>query len=218
MTAILAANLMSATFVPLTSITQVLSDSSTTGGSMDYPEGIQAGDIIVVFSKGSGTTSTLSPPTGFTQISALGSSGGVNQAATSSYKIATGSESGAIDNLYNQASGNIHGVVVFRGNTPITSISLQSVNSQGTSGNPTPQTVTASGGTPPLIVLGFYTASTADIDPRTFSPAEDGELLVSNRHSIKWKIYNVGNTPSNHSVDMDDEANQILASCYLQCA
>ena len=105
-------------------------------------------------------------------------------------------------------------LLVFRGNKAASSLNVASVNSEATAGNPTSQTVTSSGGTPPLVVLGGYGADTT-LTPRTFSPAKDGEVNSSIYAYLAWKIYN--SSPANVSIDMDDNGGaNILQSCYIE--
>ncbi|HYM98203.1 MAG TPA: hypothetical protein VET25_00545 [Aestuariivirgaceae bacterium] len=91
-------------------------------------------------------------------------------------------------------------------------------------GNPAAQTVTASGGVAPLVVLGAYGAR-GFIDPRTFtvggSPAKDGEVHNEpggfSNIVFAWKIYNA--SPADVVVDMDDEIEaNYLQSFYIEMA
>lgn len=105
--------------------------------------------------------------------------------------------------------------VVFRGNSPILGVSIQDVGQQATNGDPSAQVITSGAGVVPLISFGSY-SSFSDIDPRTFSPAKDGEIDDgSDVQWIAWKIYN--SSPANVTVDMDAEfTNNVLQSFYLQ--
>ncbi len=198
-------------------VTQVLSAASTTS-SVTYPSGIQAGDLIVVldFARSPSQPSDVNP-SGYTLIqrSAVIESGGfAAQKLASWLKIATGSETGSLS-LMNGSSSNAKVIVVFRGGSPISSAAIQDPDSETTTSNPAAQSVSASGGDTPLIVLGFYSSSSA-ISPRTFSPAKDGEVGASNNLGyLAWKIYE--SSPADVSIDMDDEgAGNSLHSCYVE--
>jgi hypothetical protein len=112
-------------------------------------------------------------------------------------------------------------LVVFRGNVPIAVATPNTWGHEITANNPVAQSVTASGGTPPLVVFGGYRSNSAAVDPRTFtvggSPAKDGEVAsTSNLSYLAWKIYN--SSPADVSVDMDDEGGtNMLQSGYIAC-
>ena len=90
------------------------------------------------------------------------------------------------------------------------------LETQSTDGNPTAHTVGASAGPAPLIVLGCYETGSGSIDPRTFSPAKDGEITSSQFHYLAYKIHN--SAPADVSIDMDDEGiAATLHTMYLAC-
>lgn len=134
-----------------------------------------------------------------------------------SYKIADGTEdSASITGMDGGATDNKI-LLQFRGDAAISSVTPNVIGTPAvTDGNPGSQTITASGGTPPLILCAFYTSDGA-VDPRTFSAAADGEVSASLSAYAKYKIYD--SSPADHSADMDDEgANNSLASFYLEAA
>jgi hypothetical protein len=207
----------------LTTLSQVLSATDNSGAAFTLPVGIQAGDLIVVWDVATGASLPFTAlPTDFTPIANVTIS---TTRCILSYKIAVGGESGASVNGMDGSSGEAKAVYVFRGDIPITAVNVQSVNSQATDGNPTGQTVTASGGAAPLIVIGSYAVFTVGgtVNPRTFSPAKDGEISVTNFIGgfggdmwLAYKIYN--SSPADVSVDMDDEGDRnTLVSCYIEC-
>lgn len=202
----------------LSTLSQVLSATSSST-TITAPSGIQAGDLLVLLDRADNLSlpSTV-VPTGFTSIANVNNGSGMRQIV--SYKLATGSEGGA--SITGMAGGlDVNkALAVFRGNVPIASISVASLNAPApTDANPTAQNVTAAGGTVPLIVFGCYSATNTIVSPRTFTPAKDGELNPSPSQTLylAWKIYN--SAPANVSVDMDDEGSaNTLASFYLQAA
>ena len=199
----------------LTALVQVNSANST-AATITAPANIQPGDLLVLWQSAAniGSPPTLVQPTGFTTIS--------NQPAGGTrfnmcYKIADGTEDGAtLTGMDASAAGSdAKSLLQFRGNIPITSVSVVDLETQFTLGNPTSQTVNASGGQAPLIVLAGYDSTNA-IDPRTFTPAKDGEINSGVNHYFAWKIYN--SSPADVTVDMDDEGDNALHTYYLACS
>jgi hypothetical protein len=188
------------------------STTSTATSTITAPASIEPGDILVMVDAGSGFgPPTKVVPAGFTEVPGSELVIGAKRVVLS-YKIATGSEDGAtITGMSTSPSNKI--ILQFRPNVPATAITPASVNAQATDADPTAQNVTASGGTPPLIVIATYGASAA-VDPRTMSPAKDAEVASSTLQYIAYKIYNAA--PADVSVDMDDEGTgNCLQSCYL---
>jgi len=214
----------------LTTITQALSATSTNSATITAPSGILAGDLIVMLDLAAqNTTPTSVVPSGFSSIADIFGTNIGRMVA--SYKRAVGTEGGtsitgmSTSGFYAMAKA----IYVFRGNVPANNVSLVDADGIWASGNPTAQTVTSSGGTPPLVVLGFYGVATngGRVNPRTFtvagSAAKDGELnalhdntFVDSDIYIAYKIYNFGATPADCVIDMDDEGENALASCYIQ--
>lgn len=171
------------------------------------PANIALGDVILIFID----EDVL--PSGYTSIVSFTSFSKV------AYKIASGNEGG------NAVPGSVAGVaLVFRANQPITQVSINDLASQFTGGgsNPASQTVNASTGTAPLVVIGCYNAFfTGGVSPRTFNPAKDGEVEYTDPGSppfndwwLAYKIYN--SSQQDTSVDMDADGDfNFLASFYM---
>lgn len=180
-----------------------VTSASATTGALQIPATVVAGDLLVYFE----LKASLSIRNGWA-VCAPGTNG------ISGYRIAQPGDAGSTSLLPADGSRVAIGLMVFRATRPILSVYVGSVNFQDTSGNPSPQTVTASNATNPVVVIAHYAASAA-VDPRTFTPAADGEILGgSNRNYAKYKIYNSG--PQNVTVDMDDEGVNYLGSFYLE--
>ena len=191
-------------------------DDATASGSdtITAPASINAGDLLVMLDyhvkpDGGGL------PTGWTQIVNFSSP---YVEVTASYRIADGTEDGTTITGWTGGLGGGKIIQQFRGDSPASSVTVQDVESQITDGNPAAQTITASGGTVPLIAFAAY-GSADPISPRTFTPAADGETSVSDpgvaESYMKYKIYNT--SPANISADMDDEGfDNSLASFYLE--
>jgi hypothetical protein len=204
---------------PATAFTFFNSSSSTGSSTVVLPTGIQAGDVIVLLdSKGSVFTSpALVVPAGFTQIATVtGTDGSIGLRNTMSFKIADGSEGGA---TITGMAGNVTPqmlVVVFRPDRRVLAIALGDVETVFDNGNPASRVISASAGTPPLILVAGYNAAAA-IDPRTFTPAKDGEAANATTQYIAWKFYNKGSSPADHTIDMDDESSSnCMITAYLQ--
>jgi hypothetical protein len=207
---------------PVTAFAFFNSSASSGVATITLPTGIQPSDVIVLMdTKASfGVIPTNVVPAGFTQIATVsGTDGLFGVQNTMTFKIAGGGEGGAtITGMASDATGEML-AVVFRPNGRVTSIALGDVETQFSNGNPTAHTLGASAGTPPLILVAGYSAA-GDIDPRTFSPAKDGEAANGTLGQyIAWKFYGQGSSPANHSVDMDDEtSSNCIISAYLQAA
>jgi hypothetical protein len=200
----------------LTTIT-LFASATSTGATINFPASIIAGDLIVLLDSAdasSGGAPATVTPSGFTLIN---SSVELLQETRQvvSYKLALGTESGALTGMDGNAADR-KAMYVFRGDIPATTLTVSTPNAQATAGNPTPQNVAASAGIAPLVVFGCYGALT-EIVGESFSPAEDGEITPTNQVILKYKIYN--SAPQDTTVDMLDEGNvSILQSFYIEMA
>lgn len=181
------------------------------------PNDIQAGDLLIFADKtwASGIPPTNMPP-GFTAISNVTDS--VEWRQLVSYKIADGSEAGAaLAGLVKEFSGSYKILLVFSGN--FTGASVNSVNGEMTGGDPAQQTVAASGGAAPLLVLGVYSANGSAQPARSFSPAEDGEVGITQLNTGLWARYKAYNGPgTNTTVDQNSPSSSVsngLQSAYI---
>lgn len=201
----------------LTTITQVLSATSA-GSTINFPGGILAGDMIVLLDAAiqSGGSPAAVTPSGFTVISNQLASASNALRTIVSYKLAVGTETGALTGM-NGSAQNSKLMYVFRGDIAATSLTLAGLTQQTTDANPTAQVVTASGGVAPLVVFGCYSCGDP-ISPRTMTPAKDGELASASSDAyLAFKIYN--SSPADVTVDMDDEVSRnTLSSFYIQMA
>jgi hypothetical protein len=198
-----------------TTITQVDSATST-ASTITVPASVIAGDLLVLLDLAFGSAPVANVPTDFLTINNL--SDGSNARQLVSYKLADGSEASASLTGISTAGNTFRkSLYVMRGNSPALLATLAGVNSEFTSGNPSAQNVTASGGTPPLVVFGCYGCPAQTIDPRTMSPAKDGEISPQVSSYLAYKIYN--SSPADVSVDMDDEGvANFLQSFYISLA
>lgn len=203
-------------FIPAQSAAAVLTtlshvnQATSTGATIDVTGLVQAGDLMVLsdLARGSGGIApTAVLPSDFTslhntvQTSLIGDHRWIVSA-----KISSGSETVLTGMDGDAADKKI--IDIYRGDVPISGFADSDfAESWGDNGNPASMTINGSGTTPVVLLLAFYNCfgGGPTIDPRTFSPAKDGETSLSSIFYSAWKIYNVGDTPANHTVDMDDE-------------
>lgn len=198
----------------LTTITEQSSMRQISHGAfVDYPSGLQAGDLLVMKVYRTNTFVSAPFPTtpNWTEIYNVNSS---SHADGLRYYLADGTESGPVQ-IGSTPSSTRQALSVFRGNVPITGVNVQDV--QGSTldtGDPAPKTILSGAGLAPLIVLGGYGSSNGTVvDPRSMSPAKDGEHGVDNNW-VAWKIFN--SAPSDVTIDMEDEGTNMLGGCYLE--
>lgn len=201
----------------LTTLSEQASATSTSS-SVTGPASIAEGDLLVLLDRAQSSISVPAKviPSGFTEIA--DTNDGIYTRQVASYKIADGSEASASLTGMNGAVSNDKALYVFRGDVAITSVNVSTPNAEITSIDPAQQTVSASGGTAPLVVLACYgTYFLYAISPRTFSPAKDGEINSGTDLYLAYKIYN--SSPSDVTVDMDDEGfYNTLQSFYIECS
>lgn len=202
--------------VALSSISNPTSASSTTV-NIAWPT-VLAGDMAIVFDvvSGYGGLPTAVTPSGFTKM--CDANDGSLSRGILSFKRCDGTESGNLATMViPQFSGGKKAMVVLRGDIPLASISGFDGEAGAFNANdPGAITVNASGGTPPLLVIGAYWASSGTVDPRTFSTTKDGEVSFhTNSFYIAWKLYL--SSPADTSIDMADEGSgNLIQGFYAQ--
>lgn len=189
--------------VALASLSNVGQTSSSNSATVAWPGSLLAGDMAIFFDHTGGYYSppALVTPSGFTNM--CNATGSIYRFATH-FKMCDGTETGNITGM-TPTIGSDKAVLILRGDVTLASITgAGGQNGTYSTGNPGAITVAASGGTPPLVVIGVYLAQTGSVDPRTFSTTKDGEQsYASNRVWIAWKLYT--SSPANTNIDMDDE-------------
>lgn len=175
---------------------------------------IAAGDLCLFFNRAAGSTPNDVQPSGFTQLISDVASG-IDCRAQICAKRLTGSESTL--NGYNSATGHYILALIFRPSLSFSSFTFHSggaASTQIVDYDPSSQLINSSAATTiPVLAFGQM-GSSLTIDPRTVSPAMD-ELGSVNNY-VHYKIYNIGDTPVDHSYDMDDEgSSNTLQSGYL---
>jgi hypothetical protein len=198
-----------------TSLT-VPASATSTATTITAPADIQAGDVLLLLDKASdidGGSPTAVVPTGFTNISTLNDTSVQTQIC--SYKIADGSE--ASSTITGMVGGNNvrKAMIVIRPDAPATAVNVGSLGAEISNANPAAKSVTASAGSPALIVIGAYGNAFAAISPRTFSTTADAEITPATNLYLAYKIYN--SSPADTSIDMDDEGtSNALQGFYLE--
>lgn len=182
--------------------------------SIAWPSGHQEGDLVLLFDwsyveNDGGFPNTAVPVPAFTQlVNQTGNSGEIdppNQGKTRAqlfYRILDGTESGFITNLMNgnRREGAI--AFLFRGDLPITSVSMQeSIVNVSISGFDE-QEISSGSGAVPIIVYEFGAADVGGTLGWSVNTPPFDELVSNPGDMISgYKIYNRGDTPFDHTVD-----------------
>lgn len=185
-------------------------DSATsTSSTVTIPATAQAGDVCYLFDlgRGIGSPPTSVVPAGFTSIY---DDSETPMRSIASFKVLGGGDPGATITGMNGNQSNDKVVLVFRPSRAA-SVSNASIATEVTNSNPTSQVIAA--GATPGIALAAFGASAA-VDPRSFTPAADGEVNSGLRFYVKYRIFNSG--PEAVTVDMDDEGTNALTSFYSE--
>lgn len=185
--------------------------ATSISSTVTAPASIQAGDILVLLDLAvSGSTPTSVVPPGFAVLQDIN---GSQYRQTLSYKLADGSEAGAIFTGMNGTSED--NKILFAFSAGASALIPSPFNGDATNANPPAQTILASGAPAPLVVLGAYSSSDP-VSPRTMSPAKDGEQNTpDNGVWLAYKIYN--SSPADVTVDIADEGNaNTIQSGYIQ--
>lgn len=210
--------MMGAAAATLTTLWEA-ANATSTGETITGPAGILAGDLIVLLDRADDSDSSAPAsvvPTGFTAISDVHSNGPATRQILS-YKLADGTEASATITGMVGASSTHKALYVFRGNIDIAEVTIQDADGVGQTGNPAAQTITASGGAAPLIVIGAFGALNTITE--SFTPAEDDSLTVTGSEEIilAYKIYD--SSPANVTIDQGDHSGMNgLQGCYIECS
>lgn len=201
---------------------QYITSTVSTTSTITAPTNIMRGDLLVLLQYAKNSTAALPTNTAVvTFTNSVGTATGSSDTRiVARYKIADGSECGATITGMNGTATNSKHLLVFRSTQgPITVPAVSAYNATVVDTNPGAQTISASGQTTPLIAIGTYHNSSAAVDPRVFTvggvESADGEISNTTSHYVKYKIYN--SSPSDISVDMDDEGTEnALSGFYIR--
>jgi hypothetical protein len=185
--------------------------ATATSGDVVGPSSIVAGDILVLFNlAASGSTPTAAVPSGFTQLNTVAGTAFLSEScrAVISAKRATGAEASA--SLSGAMAAGSYGsskiLLVFEADAASITTSTFAGQCSSDGGDPSSQSILASGGNSPLIAVAAYGRfSNVAIASRDFSPAKDGEVQVGGGGGqfdlwLAYKIYN--SSPADVSVDL----------------
>jgi len=199
-------------------------NATSTASTITVPANIQEDDIAILFdisTSNTATNPTTVIPSGFTSI-IVNTRPAVdnNRKAICSYKLLVGTEGSS--SLTGMASaGGTDGtkkiLVIFRPNAKLVeTVSLSTPSGFCNDQDPPSQIISMSGQTPPLLGIVCY-SSTGVVDPRTATEATFSEISNGTNMYLKYCIFNKGDTPTNATVDMQDEGfNNSLQSFWVK--
>lgn len=187
------------------------SSATSTANTITAPSDIIAGDLLVLYDRAVDTSGvpTSVVPSGFTSILDEAHEG--TRRTICSFKIANGTEASATITGMDAISVDIKTLIVFSTGGATSAIAYDSIF-QSTEADPTAQTINASSGTPPLVVIGFVRQISAT--GQSMSPTQDG--TVANGQNIGYyKMYN--SSPADVTFDCGDGGNNnVLMSFYIE--
>lgn len=187
------------------------------GPGVTAPANIQAGDILVLTDSVSGTIAAPATvvATGFTSISNIVGTGvGSRTRTIQSAKLANGTEGSTVITAMDGNASARKLLLVFRPSKAAASFAAQDVAADASDGALAAQTVNASNGTVPLLVIAHYNGNGGFT--REFAPAKDAEITVTDGtiSYLAYKIYN--SSPQDTVVSIADTGDiNVLVSYYL---
>lgn len=189
------------------------STSMGANGPIVIPAAAIAGDYAILFDTAenlSGSSIAAVVPLGWTSIAndfAVG--GGRSLRMMVSHRILAAPGGGSITGMNDSAETKL--LLVFRPSSSISSIIPSAWNTQITSGNPSSQTVTASGVATPLIVFAWASvghpgetlpAFTTETPAMTNLTSGDSPTQLGPETRLGYTMYNT--SPANQSIDVGD--------------
>lgn len=198
----------------------VVQTKASTTNSVTLDSAAVAGDLIVFWNICGNSPSTYpsaTVPSGFSQIDTdTYIRGSIYCRQIASRKIAAGGET-TFAGPPGTSSERAMAIVLRKSPTPIAGVTISSIfGGNGTDGNPGAQVINASAAAAPVFVFGGASSSGA-VDPYTFSPAPDGQVLASAGNYFYYKIYN--DNPQDTTIDMDDEGQgNVLLGFWISCS
>lgn len=188
-----------------------VASETSTASTITIPASAQEGDVAILYDvANSGSTPTSVTPTGWTSIR---SDAGSISRQNSSAKVLVAADAGASITGMSGTNWENKTLIVVRPNVPARSFVAAGANGETTSGTPANQTVTASAGSAPLIVVAGYTIS-GSFGTLTFSPTQDATVSNGSFQRLRYKIYN--SAPADVTVGMSDAGLNWMQSFYLQ--
>lgn len=200
------------------SMSFVTSTTSTTS-SHTVSNSAQAGDIAIIHMAAAGAAGfSGSPPSGWanTTYSRVGSASTGIWGTFAWKQLVSGDIGSSLTGLPSGGQWGNSTIVYLRPSKTITSASVVGTpNQEATANDPAAQNnnIATSNNPPNILVAGYISSGT--ITTRTSSVTMNEIVQRTNNVYLKYKIYNIGDTLDNVSVDMADFGNNILHSFYL---
>lgn len=198
-----------------------VNSSVVEAASISLPAGSAAGDLGILLdgpTSGAGSsTPTGVTPSGFSLAADVGAAPDTAARMRISYKVLDAADitAGSVSGMTG-ATVSHKTFITLRPNAPISSVTAGGVNGEVTAGNPVSQTIGASGGVGPLVLLGHISNFSADASP-TGTLVTSGTHIVAvttNRRKTYYEIQN--SSPADRTFDMGDVgALNAIQSCYL---
>jgi hypothetical protein len=174
----------------------------------------RAGDFAILFD-GSNVTATVPTPVIPSGWTAVANSATTLFRSIISYKILTSADLGTtVTGMFHANGAHRKIMAIFRPNRGIISVANSVAAGESTTGNPIVQNLLISAAAPPALGFCFFRSSGA-ISPRTVSPAFTMELASQTTSAYAQFVSYNANPIVNHTVDMDDEGQQVLQSVYF---
>ena len=187
-----------------------INSAVSSGASITIPAAALENDIAFL-ADGSQLGDDDLIPSGFTAL-ANDTSEGTTRLRTS-YRVLGSSPGGTSVTGMDGSFSDQKVMLIFRPSLVASSIAVPTWGSQATTGNPSPQTVSAAGQTEPLVVIGVaFTSGTPAFS--TASPAFTA-TITQGLMIVGYKVYNT--PPVDHTIDMNDLGSRnVLQSGYIR--
>ena len=211
-----------------TRVLSFVASATSSAQTIVVPSSARSGDVLVLFDSAQNRQNTTGAfpayptatlPTGFSsvinatsQAEVFGGDEVSKRQLVSARVAAVGTAGSTLTGMVNDAgtSGSTSKILmVFRFPLGATTFTANDVEHQAPSGgNPSAQTVNASSGAAPLVVIGLFDQQ----NTASFSPAADG-TVVQGVIRMSYKLY--ASSPQDVTVDVGDSALPFLGSFYL---
>lgn len=187
----------------------VHASNTSTGSTITIPSAADIGDYAVLFD--TSTTTTDTTPTNWTSL---------NKATTTgirtnvSYKRLVSGDPGST--ITGMAGTTRKIILIIKGNSDITNVTISTPGSQATTATPTNQTISGSVNTPTVFFATY--ASTGSITTRgwtTGTPIEYSSFSTSGIY-VKALTYGRGTTPATATISMSDGGTNTLQSFSIK--
>lgn len=210
------------TEIPLTDFTFVASATGVNSPNVVIPASAQAGDIAIIVDN-EDTAGTLAAPSGWTLIRSDSVSSNIT--GTTYYRILQSGDAGTtVTSTDGTTTNHFMLCAVFRPNAgTVTGITINDLDGEATTGNPSQQTLSMSAETGRPII-GFFAMGQRGSNNIALNVTDvpDGFSLVfcqdeSSRDVIElyYIIYADGDTPANVTGDIGDNGAQFMQSFYF---